>query len=42
MSLFVPSSSCHVTIVNKEVRFVFEYKAPSTAVNPQIKGEPNI
>lgn len=34
-----PASSGHVTAVNKEARRVFEYKAPSTAVNPQVKGE---
>lgn len=48
MSLFVhsirapPASSGHVTAINKEVRRVFEYKAPSTVVNQQVKGDPHI
>lgn len=37
-----PAFSGHVTAVNKEARRVFEYKASSTAVNPQVKGEPHM
>lgn len=34
--------SCHVTTVNKEVSFVFEYKAPPAAVTLQVIGKPHI
>lgn len=34
--------SCHVITVNKEVSFVFEYKAPPAAVTLQVIGKPHI